>query len=935
MRFLTVLLTLLSLASPTLGQNLGSAHFENKVRPLLLKKCVACHNAGSISGNIRLDQAISKPEASALIAAVQFTGKIKMPPSGKLSSGEISDLSQWVASGAIWPKTDPNKTSGPQIGKHWAFQPLTTPKVPSVKSRWPISPIDQFVFQKLTEKGLKPNKTATRRELIRRVSYDLIGLPPTPEEVTAFELDKAPNAYEKLIDRLLASPHYGEKWGRHWLDLVRYAETNSYERDNPKPQPWRFRDYVIRSFNADKPYDQFVREQLAGDELPDSSRTNEALIATGFYRLGIWDDEPTDKEQSRQDGIDDLIVTTGQTFLGLTLDCARCHDHKIDPIPQRDYYQFAAFFNGINHFKNGGPTDEKAFFDTPAARSDYERRLAVHAEEIGALQKKLSSVDQAISTKRDALLNPTDLEALHWRYFQGEFVKLPDFSLLTPISSGSAAYFDLSVRKRDSAFGLVFDGTLNLEKAGDVRFWLDSDDGSRLMIDQKTVIDHDGSHGEGNEKSVSITLPAGKHAIRLEYIQGPGATPLGLSVGWAGPGFARRPLSLASSTSPLGLPIQLAAYKDQASKDMLAEREKLSKALEEAQKTEVPVDKALCVTEVGPSAPETFLLTRGNHLTKGAKVSAGFPECAGGGMAVATPTTQTSGRRTALASWIVSPKNPLTARVIVNRVFQYHFGHGLVRTPNDYGLQGAPPTHPELLDYLASAFIKDGWHFKDLHKKILLSNSYKQSSEARPEALQKDPQNNYLWRFDMRRLSAEEIRDSVLFVSGNLNLTQFGPSVYPEIQKEVLQGQSIPGKDWHTDQMKPEDQNRRSLYVFAKRSLLYPLLDSFDLAETDRPAPLRFASVQPTQALAMLNGAFLNRQAAQLAQRVRKDVGEQPVAFARRALALTLQRPPTADEIGRCVRLMDNLRHRGITWAEAQNYCCLAALNLSEFLYLD
>src|SRR5262249_26374319 len=284
-----------------------------------------------------------------------------------LAKEKIADLTQWVKMGAPWPG-DTNAPAAPAAAKgeyqvsaqdraHWAFQPVKRPAVPRVKdAAWEANPIDAFIRAALEAKGLSPNPPASKRELIRRLYYDLTGLPPTPAEVEAFVADPSPRAYEALIDRLLESPHYGEKWGRHWLDLVRYAETNSYERDNPKPHAWRYRDYVIRSFNQDKPYDRFLQEQLAGDELPDADA--EALIATGYYRLGIWDDEPTDRTQARYDGLDDIVATTGQVFLGLTFDCARCHDHKIDPIPQKDYYRLLSFFNNINHFRNGGPTDE-------------------------------------------------------------------------------------------------------------------------------------------------------------------------------------------------------------------------------------------------------------------------------------------------------------------------------------------------------------------------------------------------------------------------------------------------------------------------------------------------------------------------------------------------------------------------------------------------
>jgi hypothetical protein len=582
--------------------------------------------------------------------------------------------------------------------------------------------VDAFILARLEAKGLRPNPPAPKGELIRRVYYDLTGLPPTPEEVEAFVADRSPRAYEALIERLLASPHYGEKWGRHWLDLVRFAETNSYERDNPKPFAWRYRDYVIRALNRDTPYDRFVREQLAGDELADS--TPDALIATGYYRLGIWDDEPTDRLQARYDGLDDIVATTGQVFLGLTVDCARCHDHKIDPIPQKDYYRLVAFFQNINHYRNGGPTDVRP-----------------------------------IATRR-------------------------------------------------------------------------------------------------------------------------GGTPKG-----------RRPTR----------------------------------------------EQALCVTEAGRTAPETYVLLRGNPHVKGVRVEPAFPVILGGHKPVIPAPAEgarTTGRRRVLADWIVTGDNPLTARVMANRIWQHHFGRGIVRSPNNFGLQGDKPTHPELLDWLAAEFVRQGWRLKPLHRLILNSNAYRMSSRGNRAGLAADPANDLFWRFDMRRLTAEEIRDSILAVTGTLNPKMYGPGVYPEIPREVLAGQSMPGKGW--GKSPPPEQNRRSVYVHVKRSLLTPILESFDVAETDRSAPVRFSTTQPTQALHMLNSAFLNKQAALLAGRLRREAGNDASNQVRRALFLATARPPNEAEVKRGVGLVEALREKdGASAGVALKCFCLLVLILNEFVYLD
>ena len=571
--------------------------------------------------------------------------------------------------------------------------------------------IDTFIAERLRQKGLPVPKAATRRALIRRVTYDLTGLPPTPEAVEAFVNDPSAQAWENLVDRLLESPHYGEKWGRHWLDLVRFAETNSYETDEAKPNAWRYRDYVIRAFNSDKPYNQFIREQLAGDELPDSGA--DGLIATGFYRLGIWDNDPADKELALYDQLDDLVATTGQVFLGLTVDCARCHDHKIDPISQREYYSLLAFFRNIHPYRNGGGTDE-------------------------------------------------------------------------------------------------------------------------------------------------VPLPGDKQV------------------------------------------------------------------------------KALAVTELGPVAPVTHLLRRGNPGSLVEEVQPGFPGVLGASVPIVTPPAsgRSSGRRRALADWIASPDNPLTARVIVNRVFQHHFGRGLVRTPSDFGVQGSLPTHPELLDWLAGYFIQEGWSLKRLHRLILTSQSYQASATPTAEALKADPANDLFSRFDMRRLTAEEIRDSVLWVGGSGNPRMYGPGMYVALPKEVLASQSVPGKGWGNS---PKvEQARRSIYIHVKRSLLSPVLLSFDLAETDRSTPVRFATTQPTQALGMLNGSFFNEQARVLADRIRAEVGSQPRAQVRWALHRVTTRPPSDLEISRGVALLELLTsEEGLGATAALDAFCLLAFNLNEFLYLE
>ncbi|MCA9018666.1 MAG: DUF1553 domain-containing protein, partial [Planctomycetaceae bacterium] len=608
--------------------------------------------------------------------------------------------------------------------------------------------------------------------------------------------------FRAIVEELFASPHHGERMAMYWLDLVRYAESNSFERDNPKPYVWKYRDYVIRSLNSDKPYDQFVREQLAGDELPDISA--DSIIATGYYRLGPWDDEPADPMLAVYDELDDIITTTSQGFLGLTLNCARCHDHKLDPVSQKDYYSFLAFFKNVQRYgiRSDQSVRERSVrsIATEQEQEQFQEELRRYEERVAALRSQLDDVESRI---RETLVG-------------GE---IDDF-------------------KADSV---------------------------RLGIIRKYI---------------------GKAISQSEFDD-----------------YAR---TRKEWTDLRNHPPQIAS-------------------------------QALCVKEHGPEAPVTHILTRGSPNAEADLVGPAFPEI----LSPPEPKIQkpkhaeSTGRRLALAEWMTSPDNPLPARVMANRLWQWHFGRGIVRSSNDFGLQGERPTHPALLDWLASEFISQGWSIKAMHRLILNSRAYKMSSLVNDAAMHKDPQNNLFWRFDMRRLRAEEIRDSILQVNGQLDVERmFGPSIYPVIPAEVLAGQSRPGENWNTSA--PEDRNRRSVYIHLKRSLQVPLLAAFDVADTDFSCPVRFATTQPTQALGMLNSEFVNDQARVFASDLKAQVGNDLAAFVELALWRVNQRPPTEDEMTRGQELVNSLRkEHGQTREEAEKNFCLLALNLNEFLYLD
>jgi hypothetical protein len=926
--------------------------FARDVQPLLARRCLACHGPDTREAGLRLDDRAAATAlldsgataivpgdatASALLARITSADPdVRMPPEGPaLSATEVAVMRDWIEAGAEWQA-------------HWAFRPPVRPAAAARSHA--ANPIDFFIDAGLAARGLPRTPEADRATLLRRVTYGVTGLPPSETEMREFLADESPAAWEKVVDRLLASPHYGEHWARHWLDLVRFAETNSFERDGAKPHAWRYRDYVIRSLNDDTPYDRFVIEQLAGDELPDA--TPDALVATGYYRLGLWDDEPADRLQARYDGLDDIVSTTAQVFLGLTLGCARCHDHKIDPLPQRDYYAMLAFFHNLTPMGNGGDQIERPLFAGPEAQRSYEARVAELDRRRDEAQAAVTAIEQRFrAALRQEAAGPAggDLDDLAFRFYRDAWRSLPPFDELKHEDEGPlpAGLFDIAAAPslRPDNFGYVFTGFLKVPADGDYTFTLDSDDGSRLAIDGRVVLEYDGIHGEGSPTTATVRLAAGRRPVRLDYFQGLHGK--GLTVGWSGPGFERRPLSAAPSgrgddARDLARAIRADGPRLLGAEAMEDYAAKV-KELERLKKERVPVDRALVVTEHGPAAPETFVFYRGNPHAEPApenRVEPAFPAILAPPDPVITPPAsgRSTGRRTALARWIASPDNPLTARVIANRVWQHHFGRGIVRSTSNFGLMGDPPTHPELLDWLATEFVAGGWRLKALHKTILMSRAYRAASTGLPDGLARDPLNDALWRFDMRRLTAEELRDSIHVASGAFNPQMFGPSIYPALPQAVLATQSRPGSGW--GDTPAAEQARRSIYIHVKRSLLTPLLADFDLADPDASCPVRFTTTQPTQALGMMNGDFLQAQARLFAARVRREAGgtdaDQDAAMVRRAIEVALVRPATDVEVARGVALMDELETTdGVGPGRALELFCLLVLNTNEFAYLD
>ncbi|HVS38902.1 MAG TPA: DUF1549 and DUF1553 domain-containing protein, partial [Gemmataceae bacterium] len=652
------------------------------------------------------------------------------------------------------------------------FQPPHRPDPPAVHNKaWSVNPIDAFMLARLEAAGLAPSPPADKLRLLRRVTFDLTGLPPTIEEQDAFLKDDSPDAYEKVVDRLLASPRYGEHMATDWLDLVRYAETDGFKADDLRPEAYRYRDYVIRSFNADLPYDRFLRQQLAGEELePDNP---DAIIATGFLRL--WPDEynAANLEQRRQEILDDVTETTGLAVLGMTFGCARCHDHKFDPIPQNDYYRLQAFFAPMRSRDDVPVLDSKAL-------KDYQSRLAAWEEATKDIRNQMDAL--TAGKREDARKNALTK-------FRAE---IREAELTSP--DKRTAYQEIIA----------------------------------LMAEQQM---------DRAAKDAAAKLPEEQKKRYQELEQKLGA---------------------------------MAPHRPEAP------------------------PTAMSVCDVGPQGPPTFRLQTGDWRKPKNEVTAGFPAFLGGGEAKPTPPAgmEGTGLRSELAEWLTRKDNPLTARVMVNRLWQHHFGVGVVATPSDFGAMGEPPTHPELLDWLAVEFMDSGWSLKHMHRLMVLSAAYRQDSRIDADdsrcakALEMDRDDHLLWRARRRRLEGEEIRDAMLSASGELNLRMFGVSARPKLPDRIS------SYAWKPD-AKPDDQNRRSIYVFAKRNLRYPLFDAFDEPDMHNSCPRRAVTTAAPQALVLLNGDFALERGQWLGAELAKQFPGDDGALAARAFRVVWGRPAT------------------------------------------
>ena len=759
--------------------------FENEVRPVLNAKCAACHNeklrtsglsfanrAGVLTGGNRGEAATpGSPDDSLLIHAVRYDNDLKMPPGGKLAPKELAALARWIELGLPWPSEKVSRKPTGDAAKHWSFQPIKRPREPKVSdSSWARNPIDRFVLARLQKEGLTPSPEAEQATLARRVYIDLVGLLPTPEQVDAFVADDRPDAYERLVDEVLASPHYGERWGRHWLDIARYADSNGYNDDGPR-KIWMYREWVINALNRDLPFDEFVIEQLAGDLL--ANPTKEQIVATGFHRNTLLNLEGgVDFEQYRTEAVVDRVDTTGMAFLGLTLGCARCHDHKFDPVSQKEFYRFFAFFNSIDELSgefNDKEGRARAYepvleFGTP---EDYARREGNQAQ--------LDVMEEELERYKDQLIEK-----------QSEW-----------------------------------EASLSEEEIGELT------PGQQAILQIATDERHEVQH----------------NVIRGAYFG------------------------------------QDAAYEERR------------KAIAAVTKLKAEIPSTLVMREL-PKPRPTHVLLGGEFLNKGVEVTSGTPA------ALPALPEQENYTRLDLARWLVDKKNPLTPRVTMNRIWQRYFGRGIVETENDFGTQGSLPTHPELLDWLASEFIDQGWSLKEMHRLIVTSATYRQSSEHRRDSAKKDPRNDLLSRQNRLRVESEIVRDLALSASGMLTPEIGGPSVFPAQPPDYMIRRT-----WKDSE--GAARYRRGLYTYFWRLSPHPGLMVFDSPTALTITTKRNRSNTPLQALTLLNDVGFYEFAQGLAQRI---LDERPDASnaerVEHAFRLCLTRPPSETEKGRIERLL-------------------------------
>jgi mono/diheme cytochrome c family protein len=1072
-------------APPAVDERQGEEFFEKEVRPLLAARCHECHGALKQKGNLRLDSRATalkggdtapavipgKPEESLLVDAIRYGETYQMPPKSQLPPDEIATLVRWVRIGAPWgretqvlPEAKPSSDFDlAERARHWSWQPIVAVEPPAViDAGWAKTAIDRFILARLEAAGIAPAPLADKRTLLRRVTFDLIGLPPTVAEIDNFLADDSPLAFEKVVDRLLASPHYGERWARHWLDLVRFAETQGHEFDFDIPNAYRYRDYVIRALNADVPYDQFVVEHVAGDLLANPRRHpqegfNESIIGTGFFFLGEAKHSPVDVRQDEADRVDNQIDVFAKTFLGLTVSCARCHDHKFDAISTEDYYALAGYLQSSRY--------QQAYIDPPQPLADVlaglsrvgdERRAIVLAHLREQCPPRLTGLASALLTEsespsagdwseqmRKAASNVED--PFHpWAVLSAKadsggaqnfaerraalvvglkekLASAPEKSAKIP-ANGSLPLADFGVasyapwQATGAAFGQkplaagdllplapydrasaqlaaatsAHSGLISARLQGTLRsptfeivspriaYRLHGTGGHvRLIVDGLQLIRDPiygglqfkpkGPESHWHEQDVSKWVG---HRAYIEVIDdGDGFIALEKVLFLDGPLPPARPnpLVVAALDEPGIVSLELLAQKYQSIcqqvisqwladggtvrsdgaeraaiarsildspllglRATLAESAAVRSRLQTLDERQAALESRLepprqAMAMADGTAEDEVVFIRGSHKTPGAVVPRRFLEALGGKEHPAPD--EGSGRRE-LAEQMVSSANPLAARVMVNRLWHHHFGAGIVRSPDDFGVMGQRPTHPELLDYLAEQFVREGWSLKAMHRLIVLSNTYRMSSQPQHDADRADPENKLWHRMAVRRLEAESIRDAILAVSGQANPAMYGPSVMPYLTS-FMSGRGRPGASGPLD-----GGGRRSIYLSVRRNFLSPMLLAFDYPTPFTTIGRRGVSNVPAQALSMLNNPFVIEQAHKWAAGVMSGAQQDAVSRVRRMYLTALSREPDAIEERAALAFLADVGTTAEAQERAWTELAHVLFNVKEFIFI-
>ncbi len=850
--------------------------FEKKVRPVLAQNCQGCHNAKMKVAGLDLSTSAgfyaggqSGPvfdpdniENSRLLKAVSYDDSLKMPPAGKLKSAELEDLAEWVKMGAPWPGHDgavaapavtaKKKEFTPEQKAFWAFQPVKDPALPPVKDlKWVQSPVDRFILAKLEQKGLKPAAPADKLTLLRRATYDLTGLPPTQAEIQAFLQDSSPKAFETVVDRLLASPRYGERWGRHWLDVARYADSTGNDEDHRYPYAWRYRDYVIQAFNQDLPYDRFVKEQLAGDLLPPRGGekfNREGMVATGFLALGAKALAQVDKQKMMYDIYDEQVDVTSKAFLGVTMSCARCHDHKFDPVLSKDYYSWVGMFASVKDFS--GPALK------PGVGAPLYRPL-VSDQDFAAYQAGQAKVGLA----RLAIDEYTDRIAAPQQ--QALASHLAEYMLATRLVApdGKNAAETAKDKGLDEAILRKWMKLLNApteqkkEEAGKVAEtpktfldeWRKATPETADQVAHQYQAQYLGALAKFDEAEAKFRAETRKKLEANQMANG--------RVGFDG---KKEPFfnAVHNANGPFAI------KEPKFSEEERAEVAKMRAAMDEVKKSVPPEpDMADAIAEDTPVSQK--VLIRGDYHNAGEDAPRAVPAILTG--VTKPPAKFTGSGRLELANWLVEPQHPLTARVMVNRLWTWHFGEGIVNTPDNFGKMGGRPSHPELLDYLAKRFVENGWSVKKMQRMIMLSSTYQMSTEGSAKSMEADPEDTMISRFPRQRLGVEEIRDAMLTMDGTLDLTMGGT-----LQTGTgTDGENAAGRM----SLNPEVLKRRTVYLPLRRANLPTLLNLFDFGDATTVTGKRSLTNVAPQALFMMNSEFVNERAKNIAKALLDNAG--------------------------------------------------------------